>query len=162
MVAIVLSLVSRHISGLSEALRVLESEGLLWAEAQVVSKQALSERLRPLPGSLFGQLFEQVLARRQAQPRGEVEVLPAHWQTVQPQFGGVWCADGSTLESLAKKLTTLEPHASGLGGKMMMVVEAFSRCPLAAPYSADADSYDQRWNDCLLERLPQGRDSSST
>jgi len=85
-----------------------------------------------------------------------VEVLPAHWQTVQQQFGVVWCADGSTLESLAKKLTTLEQHASGLGGKMMLVVEAFSRCPVAAWYSADAYAHDQRWHDCLLERLPQG------
>ncbi|MBC7970112.1 MAG: IS4 family transposase [Verrucomicrobia bacterium] len=156
MAAIVLSLVSRQISGLSEALRVLEQEGLLWAEAQAVSKQALSDRLRTLPASLFAQLFEQVLARRQAQPRTEVEVLPAHWQTVQQQFGVVWCADGSTLESLAKKLATLEQHASGLGGKMMMVVEAFSRCPVAAWYSVDAYAHDQRWNDCLLERLPQG------
>jgi len=60
MVAIVLSLVSRQSSGLSEALRVLEQEGLLWAEAQAVSKQALSDRLRTLPASLFAQLFEQV------------------------------------------------------------------------------------------------------
>lgn len=56
MVAIVLSLVYRQMSGLSEVLRVLEQEGLMWVEAQSVSKQALSNRLRTLPAELFAQL----------------------------------------------------------------------------------------------------------
>lgn len=65
MVAIVLSLVYRQMSGLSEVLRTLEQEGLLWVEAQSVSKQARSNRLRTLPATLFAQLFEQVLGRIQ-------------------------------------------------------------------------------------------------
>jgi hypothetical protein len=65
MTAIVLSLVYRQMSGLSEVLRVLEQEGLMWVEAQSVSKQALSNRLRTLPAALFAQLFEQVIVRMQ-------------------------------------------------------------------------------------------------
>jgi hypothetical protein len=156
MVAIVLSLVYRQISGLSEALRVLEQEGLLWVEARLVSKQALSNRLRTLPASLFAQLFEQVLVRMQSQPRTEVEIVPASWQAVQLRFGVVWLADGSTLEAIAKQLDSLKEQASGLGGKMMMIVEAFSRRPVAAWYSAHAHAHDQHWNDALLERLPKG------
>ena len=73
MVAIVLSLVYRQMSGLSEVLRTLEQEGLLWVEAQSVSKQARSNRLRTLPATLFAQLFEQVLGRIQlSRPAPEV------------------------------------------------------------------------------------------
>ncbi len=59
MMAVVLSLVYRRISGLSEVVRVLESEGLLWVDPFKVSKQALSKRLACLPADLFGQVFEQ-------------------------------------------------------------------------------------------------------
>lgn len=137
-------------------MRVLEQEGLLWVEARLVSKQALSNRLRTLPASLFAQLFEQVLVRMQSQPRTEVEIVPASWQAVQQGFGVVWLADGSTLEAIAKQLDSLKEQASGLGGKMMMIVEAFSRRPVAAWYSADAHAHDQHWNDALIERLPKG------
>jgi hypothetical protein len=65
MMAIVLSLVYRRISGLSEVVRVLESEGLLWVEPLKVSKQALSKRLACLPAELFGQVFELTLGKLQ-------------------------------------------------------------------------------------------------
>ena len=46
MVAIMLSLVYRQMGGLSDVLRMLEQEGLMWAGAQLVSRQALSDRLK--------------------------------------------------------------------------------------------------------------------
>jgi hypothetical protein len=49
MMAVVLSLVYRQIAGLSEVVRLLSEEGLLWVEPLRVSKQALSKRLRRLP-----------------------------------------------------------------------------------------------------------------
>lgn len=137
MVAIVLSLVYRQMSGLSAALRVLEQEGLLWAEAQSVSKQALSNRMRTLPATLFAQLFEQVLARMHSQGRTPAQRLPSsRGQAVEQRFGSVWLADGSTLEALAKKLDSLPQSATGLAGKMMMVVAAVSHRPVTAWYSA--------------------------
>lgn len=154
MVAIVLSLVYRQMSGLSEVLRVLEQEGLMWAEAQSVSKQALSNRLRTLPAGLFAQLFEQVIARMQQQR--QAVMVPPEWQVVQQRFGAVWLADGSTLEAVAKRLDSLPAPASGLGGKMMMIVEAFCHRPVAAWYSANAHAHDQNWCDALIERLPKG------
>ena len=57
---------------------------------------------------------------------------------------------------MAKKLDTLKESGSGLGGKMMMMGEAFSHRPVAAWYSADAQVHDQQWNDALIERLPAG------
>jgi hypothetical protein len=70
MMAVVVSLVYRQIPGLSEILRVLESEGLLWVEPLSVSKQALSKRLRTLPACLFAQVFEQVMQRMQSKKTG--------------------------------------------------------------------------------------------
>jgi hypothetical protein len=63
MMAIVVSLVYRQLPSLSEVLRMLEKEGLLWVESLKVSKQALSKRLGTLPADLFAELFEQVIQR---------------------------------------------------------------------------------------------------
>ncbi|MCF2146472.1 hypothetical protein IQ276_008410 [Desmonostoc muscorum LEGE 12446] len=49
MAAIVLSLLYRQIHYLTDVLRCLEVEGLLWVEAMSVSRQALSQRLESLP-----------------------------------------------------------------------------------------------------------------
>jgi hypothetical protein len=154
MVAIVLSLVYRQMSGLSEVLRVLEQEGLMWVEAQRVTRQALSERLRTLPAVLFAQLFEQVLERmRRSSSGGKLSALE---QQGSSSFAGIYLADGSTLEAIARKLHSLQQQAQPLGGKMMMMVEATSRRPVAAWYSANDKASDQQWNDELLERLPMG------
>lgn len=154
MVAIVLSLIYRQMSGLNEALRVLEQQGLMWVDAQRVTRQALSQRLRTLSARLFAQLLEQVLA--QMQPQGTKAAVPCGWQSVEQRFGAIWVADGSILEAIAKKLNSLQSNASQVGGKMMMIVEAFSHRPVAAWYRADAQAHDQQWNDVLLERLPRG------
>ncbi|WP_373462111.1 MULTISPECIES: hypothetical protein [unclassified Calothrix] len=63
MAAIVLSLVYRQVQHLTDVLRCLEVEGLMWVEAMQVSRQALSQRLESLPAQLFIKLFEQVIER---------------------------------------------------------------------------------------------------
>lgn len=153
MVAIVLSLVYRQMSGLSDVLRTLEQEGLMWVEAQRVSRQALSERMQSLPATLFAQLFAQVVERMNQQG---TTVIPKSWQAVHQLFGVIWVADGSTLEAIARKLDSLSSQATALGGKMMMMVAAFSRRPVAVWYTADANAHDQQWNDELINRLPKG------
>ena len=92
MMAVVLSLVYRQIPGLSEILRVLHLEGLLWVEPLSVSKQALSKRLRTIPAALFAQIFEQVMQRIQSTKTA----LPAPqgWELVQQNFTALWIADG--------------------------------------------------------------------
>ena len=59
MAAIVLSLVYRQVQHLTDVLRMLEVEGLLWVDQTKVSKQALSERFNSLPSSLIASHFEQ-------------------------------------------------------------------------------------------------------
>jgi len=70
MMAFVLSLIWRHLGSVTEAVRVLKHEGLLWVDALKVSQQAVEQRL----GSLPAQVFERVLG----------DILPAmaqRWQT---------------------------------------------------------------------------------
>lgn len=101
MSAIVVSLVYRQVRYLAEMVRLLEQEGLLWVEAQKVSKQAVSERLRTLPASLFVDLFNQVDTRIRAQA---TRAVSQRWQGVQERFGAVWIADGSTMSRLQRHL----------------------------------------------------------
>lgn len=101
MMAVVLSLVYRRISGLSEVVRVLESEGLLWQEPFKVSKQALSKRLACLPADLFGEVFEQTSAKIRVQ--AAQLPIPVGGESVCQNFCAISIADGSTLEAREKK-----------------------------------------------------------
>jgi hypothetical protein len=145
MMAVVLSLVYRRISGLSEVVRVLESEGLLWVEPFKVSKQALSKRLTCLPADLFGQVFEWILAKIQSQ--ADKLPIPVGWESVCQSFSALWIADGSTLEALRKKLKANLDSTKGLGGRMMMVVEAFNHQPVASWYTKNSTQHDQNWTE---------------
>jgi len=153
MMAVVLSLVYRRIPGLSEVLRVLEQEGLLWVEPLKVSKQALSKRLGTLPAQLMAQVFEQVIDRMHSSQTNLP--VPRGWESVHQNFSALWIADGSTLEALRRKLKALQEKTTVLGGKMMIVVEAFNHRPIAAWYDSDAKVNDKTFANQLLARLPQ-------
>ena len=95
MVPLVLRLVYRKIAGLSEAVRVLKEEGLLWVKPLEVSKQAVSKRLMNLPCEIWRVLLKQVLEKSNLKPQNLK--LEARWQRVSPKFSAIWIADGSTL-----------------------------------------------------------------
>lgn len=154
MLAIVLGLVYRKLPGLSEMVRVLAQEGLLWVEPLGVSKQAISQRLMALPARLFEGLFEQVLVQLQQRavppPTGSGEAA------LREKFAAIWVADGSTLEELRRQLKLLQDQGTVLAGRMMMVVEVFTHRPVASWYTSDASANDKQWLDVLLARLPVG------
>ncbi|NCR26959.1 MAG: hypothetical protein GPJ25_11355 [Microcystis aeruginosa LE13-04] len=95
MVPLVLRLVYRKIAGLSEAVRVLKEEGLLWVKPLEVSKQAVSKRLMNLPCEIWRVLLKQVLEKSNLKPQNLK--LEARWQRVSPKISAIWIADGSTL-----------------------------------------------------------------
>jgi hypothetical protein len=55
MVAFVLSLVWRQIGSVSEAVRSLSREAMLWTPPVQISQQAVAGRLRSLPAVLFSE-----------------------------------------------------------------------------------------------------------
>lgn len=152
MVALVLSLVYRQIAGLSEAVRVLKEEGLLWVKPLEVSKQAVSKRLMNLPCEIWGVLLKQVLEKSQRKPQNLK--IEARWQKVRQKFSAIWIADGSTLEQLRKRLKIAQEQKVQLAGKIMMIVEAFTQQPITVWYQEDPKSNDKKWAEELLNKLP--------
>lgn len=154
MMAVVVSLVYRQIAGLREVLRVLSQEGLMWVAPINVCPQALSKRLQTLPVGLFVQIWQQVIERiRASSPQLPI---PPIWQAVHEKFTALWIADASTLEELRKKLKVLQGEGTVLGGKMMMVVEAFSHRLINSWYTEDAKANEKTFCDQLLAILPKG------
>src|SRR5215218_1463596 len=63
MMAFVLSLIWRHLGSVSEAVRVLQQEGMLWTTSQQVTQVAVEQRLRGLPPILFEGVLLELLPR---------------------------------------------------------------------------------------------------
>src|SRR5215470_11259316 len=61
MMAFVLSLIWRQLGSVTEAVRVLTREGLLWVDERKVSQQAVEQRLGSLPALLFERVLQEVL-----------------------------------------------------------------------------------------------------
>lgn len=157
MMAIVVSLVWRQIPSLAEVLRALAREGLLWQPPLAVSRQALSKRLARLPVELFAGLFNHVVHAIRHSSSGRLIPAPSPALAAVPQrFSAVWIADGSALEALQKKLHELKAAKLTLGGKIMMLVDAWTRQPIQSFYTADAQSNDKTFVEPLLQQLPVG------
>lgn len=153
MAAIVLSLVYRQVNHLTDVLRLLSHEGLLWAEPVSVTKQALSRRLMTMPAEWFRQMFNDV-ASRLREKANPTSLTPAQ-QNLCKRFPALWLADGSTLERLQRKMGSLHDLSKApLAGKIMMVVAAFSKRPIAAWYEEEANTHDRNWQVELLNTLP--------
>lgn len=82
---------------------------------------------------MFERIFQELLPRlnlrwseRQNRP------LPDSVQFTLSRFESIWCADGSTLEALFRKLKSLEDTKLGrLAGKMGVVINLVTRLPVA-------------------------------
>ena len=102
MVALVVSIVYRQIAGLSEAVRVLKEEGLLWVEPLKITKQAVSKRIMNVPAEIFAILLKGVLEK--AAEKAKKLQVGEKWERVREKFSVVWIADGSTLEQIRKRM----------------------------------------------------------
>ena len=110
MVALMVSIVYRQIAGLSEAVRVLKEEGLLWVEPLKVTKQAVSKRIMNVPAEIFAILLKGVLEK--AAEKAEKIQVGEKWEKVRKKFSAVWIADGSTLEQIRKNMKIISPYLS--------------------------------------------------
>ena len=87
MVALMVSIVYQ-IAGLSEAVRVLKEEGLLWVEPLKVTKQAVSKRIMNVPAEIFAILLKGVLEK--AAEKAEKIKVGEKWEKVREKFSAVW------------------------------------------------------------------------
>jgi len=157
-VALVLSMIWRHIGGLSELVRLLGSEGLLWVtEPLKVSQQAASERLRTLPAELFYNILQDVLGQMESRWQERKRPQPPEIAWAAARYTDVLVHDGSTLDALVRKVGLLqEAESYPLAGRMTALLSLTSRLPRQIWYEARATVHDQHFWPQILSALPAG------
>ncbi len=158
MVAVVLTIVWRQVPAVSEMVRLLEREGVLWTPAGTrVSQQALSQRLRSLPESLFAGVWATLAPTLQARAAARTRPLPPVIARVQPHFPRIWAIDGSTLEELFKKVGLLRPEPTTvLGGTLEAVLDLATKLPVHLWLERNPVGNDLRFLDRVKALLTQG------
>jgi hypothetical protein len=157
MVAIVLTIVWRQVPAVSEAVRLLAKEGVLWTPAVRVSQQALSLRLRSLPEALFAGLWASLAAPLQARAAARTRPLPPVIARVRAHYPRVWALDATTLEALFKRVGLLRPEpGTVLGGTLAAVLDVATKLPVQLWLDPDPVGNDLRFLDRVKAVLPPG------
>ncbi len=157
MVAIVLSMIWRQIGEVTQVVRLMQKESLLWAQPQRITQQALSERLRTLPAELFLKVLEAVLPVMQTRWRARQRPLPPEVAWAKSQYTQVLVQDGSTLDALLCKVGLLRDSVvHPLAGRMTALLDLCSRLPCHLWYEEDAEAHDQRFWERILAVLQAG------
>jgi hypothetical protein len=152
MVSLVLTLIWRRVAGVTELVRLLARERVLWTAPQKVSQPALSERLMTFPAELFQQVFERVMAELPARQQGRTRPQPALFKRLSTRFSGFYALDGSTLEALFRKLKALQEQPDApLAGHIVAAVDLLTHLPAAVWWADDPASNDK----ALLPQVKQ-------
>ena len=157
MVAFVLSLLWRHLGSVREGVRVLHQEGMLWTAPLPVTQQAMQQRLQTLPPVLFERILTEVLPTLQKRWRDRDRPLnPAIGHALQ-HFSAVLALDGSTLDSLSRKVgLTAQQTGFALAGRMAALLDIGSLLPRKVWYEADSLAHDQVFWQSALNALEPG------
>jgi len=157
MVAFVLSLIWRQISGVCELVRLVQTELLLWVSPIKVSQQALSQRLCTLPAELFLRLLSTILPLLHTRWHQRERPLPPEIAWASSHYTQVAICDGSTLDALIRKIGLLrEALTNPLAGRMTALLDLCSRLPFFVWYEKDAEAHDQRFWTKILSSLKAG------
>jgi len=146
MMAFVLEMIWRQISGVNEMVRLIQTEAMLWASPRKVSQQALSQRLGSLPSDLFLKVLLSVLPQMQTRWAERKRPVPPEIAWAQAHYSEVQAVDGSTLDALIRKiglLRDLPQHP--LAGRITGLLNLASRLPSQIWYTADENAHDQRF-----------------
>ena len=157
MLAFVLSLIWRQMGNLSDGIRLLNTEGLLWTAAVSVSQQALSQRFGSLPAELFLRVLVAVLPVFHARWQDRQRPLPPELAWAQAHYTQILACDGSTLEALLRQVGLLRGlPVHPLAGRMTALLDLCSRLPCHVWYEDDPDAHDQRFWQRIVAALKAG------
>lgn len=156
MMAFVCSLIWRGLGSVTEAVRLLADEGLLWSTAITVRQQSVSQRLRTLPAALFEGVFTEVLPQLHQRWRQRQRRLPPVLAWAEQRFSGISVADASTLDALVKKLGLLrQKPTTPLAGKIVAILDVLSHQPQHLWYDVDARISEQRFWSRIIDSLAE-------
>jgi hypothetical protein len=145
MVAYVLGLIWRQLGSVSELVRLIQTEAVLWATPRKVSQQALSLRLGSLPSELFLNIVQTILPLLQQRWAARQRPLPPELAWAQARYSEVQAVDGSTLDALIRKIGLLQDLSDHpLAGRITALLNLCSRLPSQIWYEADPQAHDQR------------------
>jgi len=146
MMTFVLDMIWRQISGVSEMVRLVQTETSLWVSPRQVSQQAFSQRLTSLPSGLFLNILMSVLPQMQQRWAERQRPVPPEIAWALEQYCEVQAVDGSTLDALIRKIGLLkdQPH-NPLAGKITALLNLGSRLPSQIWYQANPQANDQRF-----------------
>ena len=154
MVAFVLDMIWRQISGVSEMVRLIQTETVLWVSPRKVSQQAFSQRLTSMPAELFLNILLSVLPQMQQRWAERKRPLPPEIAWAQEHYCAVQAVDGSTLDALIRKIGLLKDLPQNpLAGKITALLNLGSRLPSQIWYESDPKTHDQRFWPQILAAL---------
>ena len=157
MAALVLSLIWRQFGSVSELVRVLTSEGLLWTGPVPISQQAVSARLRTFPAELFARILEDILPRLAERWAARTRPVPPSLAWARERYSAVLAVDGSTLDALVRKVGLLRDRPDQpLAGRMLALLDVCSRLPRRVWYEEDAQAHDLRLWPRIRDAVPAG------
>lgn len=146
MVAFVLDMIWRQISGVSELVRLVQTESVLWVSPKKVSQQAFSQRLTSIPAQLFLNILLSVLPLLQQRWAERQRPVPPEIAWAQEHYTEVQAVDGSTLDALIRKIGLLKDLPQNpLAGKITALLTLGSRLPSQIWYESDPQAHDQRF-----------------
>ena len=157
MVALVLAMIWQQVSGVSELVRTVSTQVVLWVPPMRIKQQALSERLRTLPADLFLRVLLAILPQLHARWRERQRPLPPEVAWAQAHYSQVVIVDGSTLDALLRKVGLLrDALVNPLAGRMTALLDLCSRLPFHIWYDDDPQGHDQRFWPQILAALQKG------
>jgi hypothetical protein len=154
MVALVLDMIWRQISGVSEMVRLIQTESVLWVWPRKVSQQAFSQRLTSLPAQLFLNILLCVLPLMHQRWVERKRPVPPEIAWAQERYSAVQAVDGSTLDALIRKIGLLKDLPQNpLAGKITALLNLGNRLPSQIWYESDPQAHDQRFWAQILAAL---------
>jgi hypothetical protein len=157
MVAFVLEMIWRQISGVSELTRLVQKEAVLWEQPRKVSPQAMSQRLSSLPSDLFLRVLRAILPEMQERWFQRERPLPAELAWAAERYRAVLAVDGSTLDALIRQTGLLRDLPDNpLAGRITALLDLCTRLPNQLWYESDPKAHDQRFWPEILSVLKAG------
>jgi hypothetical protein len=156
-VAMVLAMIWRQFPSVTELLRALALERLLWAPPLRATEAAFNQRLRCLPAELFAEVFHQLvptlLGRAQARTRPQPPVIAR----ALTHFQQLWVLDATTLEEVGRKIGLLGDTAGTvLGGKLLALLDLPSKLPLRVWLNVNPDANEKSFLEQVKPVLKAG------